>query len=132
MFSIFQDSVEDGAKEENTQEEPPTEEEVKNSPDEPETQTEQSKEEEHSSKLPVHFKWEHEGTEVYLIGSFSDWKDQVKMEKVDGVFCTTLELAEGEYQYKFVVDGEKKENHSQTTTACEDGHNNLIVVKKEE
>ncbi|MGF1487322.1 MAG: alpha-amylase family glycosyl hydrolase [Prochloraceae cyanobacterium] len=41
--------------------------------------------------------------EAALIGSFSDWKE-IPMEKDDrGYFRTTLELEDGEYQYKFKV-----------------------------
>ena len=45
---------------------------------------------------------------VFLAGSFNDWNDsKTKMADADGdgTYTVTLLLAEGSYQYKFVVDG---------------------------
>ncbi|MBN1885771.1 MAG: alpha-glucosidase C-terminal domain-containing protein [Candidatus Krumholzibacteriota bacterium] len=45
---------------------------------------------------------------VFLAGSFNDWNDsktRMSDEDGDGVYETTLLLAPGTYQYKFVVDG---------------------------
>ncbi|NIM19164.1 MAG: glycoside hydrolase family 13 [Candidatus Latescibacteria bacterium] len=45
--------------------------------------------------------------EVYLVGDFNDWDPQSdRMVKKKGVFQKTKRLAPGEYQYKFLVDGE--------------------------
>lgn len=45
---------------------------------------------------------------VFLVGSFNGWDPAARrMVKVrDGSFRAKLDLAPGEYQYKFVVDGE--------------------------
>lgn len=50
--------------------------------------------------------------EVYLAGEFNDWKPKaLRMNGPDenGLFTTQFELAEGVYQYKFVIEGERWE-----------------------
>ncbi len=45
--------------------------------------------------------------EVYLVGDFNNWNPQSdRMVKRKGSFQKTMRLAPGEYQYKFLVDGE--------------------------
>lgn len=45
--------------------------------------------------------------EVYLVGDFNDWDPQAdRMVKRKGVFQKLLQLEPGEYQYKFLVDGQ--------------------------
>ena len=48
------------------------------------------------------------GSKVYVAGSFNNWdptEKQLVDKKGDGLFTTTLTLAPGSYQYKFVIDG---------------------------
>ncbi len=48
------------------------------------------------------------GSKVFLAGSFNNWDPTAKemvSKKADGVFTATLQLAPGDYQYKFVIDG---------------------------
>ena len=48
------------------------------------------------------------GSKVFLAGSFNDWDPTVKAmtdKKNEGLFTATLNLAPGEHQYKFVIDG---------------------------
>ena len=46
------------------------------------------------------------GKEVYLAGSFNEWSTTAKkMAYKAGVYSATVQLAPGEYQYKFVIDG---------------------------
>ncbi len=48
------------------------------------------------------------GKAVYLAGSFNQWNPTGKKmtdKKKDGVYSTTIKLAPGTYEYKFVVDG---------------------------
>ena len=43
---------------------------------------------------------------VFLAGTFNDWNtESIRLEGVDGVYSTTLQLAPGSYEYKFVVNG---------------------------
>jgi 1,4-alpha-glucan branching enzyme len=54
-----------------------------------------------------------EAKKIYLAGDFNNWEyqdTQLKKQK-DGTFATTLELETGsEYQYRYVLDGERWEN----------------------
>ena len=44
--------------------------------------------------------------QVYLAGDFNQWKPLKKMSKYrDGTFQVKVPLKPGEYQYKFVADG---------------------------
>ena len=46
------------------------------------------------------------GKEVYLAVSFNEWSTTAKtMAYKAGVYSATVQLAPGEYQYKFVIDG---------------------------
>ena len=64
--------------------------------------------------LPVVFSIEAPGAaSVYLAGEFNGWDPSAqKMEDPDGdgVFTTTLDLDPGRYAYKFVIDGNWKED----------------------
>ena len=48
------------------------------------------------------------GKTVYLAGCFNKWNPTGKKmtdKKKDGVYSTTIKLAPGTYEYKFVIDG---------------------------
>ena len=48
------------------------------------------------------------GKAVYLAGCFNQWNPTGKKmtdKKKDGVYSTTIKLAPGTYEYKFVIDG---------------------------
>lgn len=48
------------------------------------------------------------GSTVYVAGSFNDWNATEKKlvdKRGDGVFTTTLTLAPGIYEYKFIING---------------------------
>lgn len=45
--------------------------------------------------------------EVYLVGEFNNWNPRAdRMAKTKNGFRKTLRLSPGEYQYKFLVDGQ--------------------------
>ena len=48
------------------------------------------------------------GRQVFLAGCFSDWQPKHRLEDKDGsgVYSCRVLLPPGEYEYKFVVDGE--------------------------
>ena len=48
------------------------------------------------------------GRDVRVAGSFNDWQPEKQMtdKNNDGVYRCQLRLVPGEYQYKFVVDGQ--------------------------
>lgn len=47
-------------------------------------------------------------SEVCLVGAFNDWDSRATpmRQNTRGVWTTTVELAPGSYEYKFVVDGQ--------------------------
>ncbi|XP_058792152.1 5'-AMP-activated protein kinase subunit beta-2 isoform X2 [Phymastichus coffea] len=80
--------------------------------------------------LPTVFKWEGGGKQVYISGTFNDWKT-LPMVKSHGDFVTIVDLPEGEHQYKFFVDGEWR--HDPGLKIVDNGmgsKNNCVSVKK--
>ena len=72
-------------------------------------------------------------TNVYLAGTFNDWNDsKTKMSDADndGTYTVTLLLAEGEYQYKFVVDGQWQQDPNNPEGADDGfgGQNSILRV----
>jgi 1,4-alpha-glucan branching enzyme len=70
---------------------------------------------------------------VHVAGTFNDWAEtDIALEKgEDGVFRTTIELAPGTYQYKFVVDGTWIEDPANPET-IDDGYggvNSVLTVE---
>jgi 1,4-alpha-glucan branching enzyme len=48
------------------------------------------------------------GKAVYLAGEFNDWNPTAKKmayKARSGIYATSIKLAAGTYQYKFVIDG---------------------------
>lgn len=82
-----------------------------------------------SDKTPTVFRWEGGGKEVYISGTFTEWK-QLPMAKSHGDFVTIIDLPEGEHQYKFYVDGEWKNDPGMKMVETEGYKNNVIAVKK--
>ncbi|EMD70137.1 hypothetical protein GGP41_000276 [Bipolaris sorokiniana] len=73
------------------------------------------------------FTWEHAANDVYVTGTFDDWRKTVKLELEDGVFQKTVELPKLHTQYKFVVNGNWCTNETARTE--DDGHgiiNNVL------
>ena len=56
-------------------------------------------------EIRTEFYWDEGGNNIYITGSFCDWKEFFLMEKKEkGVFNKVLMLQPGFYQYKFKVD----------------------------
>jgi len=79
--------------------------------------------------LPTVFKWEkeHGGKNVYIKGTFSDWKP-IKMSHSHGDFVTIINIPEGEHEYKYVVDGSDQVNSN--AKIDDNSKNNVISVKR--
>lgn len=74
------------------------------------------------------FIWEHSANEVYVTGTFDDWRKTVKLDQEDGIFKKTVELPKEHIQYKFVVNGNWCTNDSARKE--DDGHgiiNNVLL-----
>ncbi|XP_052769806.1 5'-AMP-activated protein kinase subunit beta-2-like isoform X1 [Mya arenaria] len=81
--------------------------------------------------LPTVFKWESGGKEVFLSGSFNNWKGKIPLAKSHGDFFTIVELPEGEHQYKFYVDGTWQHNSNEPSKPNNMGSlNNILTVKR--
>lgn len=75
-----------------------------------------------------------EAKQVALVGEFNGWNPEeaiaLKKQK-DGSFKTSLELAAGEYQFRYILDGEKWENDWEAdkyVPAGVDATENSVVV----
>lgn len=80
--------------------------------------------------LPTVFKWEGGGKDVFISGTFTDWKP-IPMVRSHGDFVLILEIPEGEHEYKFLVDGQWKHDPTEPTADNELGtKNNYITIKK--
>lgn len=66
-----------------------------------------------SSKKRVTFKYQApEASDVRISGSFNEWNDDSTPLKKDtsGVWKTMVSLAPGTYEYRFIVDGEWRDD----------------------
>jgi len=59
------------------------------------------------------FSWKYGGRDVYLTGSFNNWKTRIPMQESNGDFTCIQNLPPGKYLYKFIVDGQWKTDPSQ-------------------
>ncbi|CAG2119448.1 unnamed protein product, partial [Medioppia subpectinata] len=73
--------------------------------------------------LPTVFKWEGGGKEVFITGTFSEWKP-IKMCHSHGDFVAIIDVPEGTHNYKFVVDGQEVVDDN--ITVDEEKRNNVI------
>lgn len=82
------------------------------------------------AKYPTVFKWDGGGKEVYISGTFSDWKP-IPMVHSHGDFALILDVPEGDHQYKFQVDGQWIHASNQPAVDNDMGtKNNLVSVNK--
>jgi hypothetical protein len=72
-------------------------------------------------------------TQVFLAGTFNNWSPTADLmaEIEDGVWQLTLNLGDGQYQYKFVVDGEWRQDPDNPSTTDDGygGSNSLLVIR---
>jgi len=76
------------------------------------------------------------GRRVAVAGSFNEWKPERELadRNGDGVYRARLMLEPGEYQYKFVVDGEWRLDPANPNFVPNDfgSLNSILVVKAAE
>ncbi|XP_045495011.1 5'-AMP-activated protein kinase subunit beta-1 isoform X2 [Colias croceus] len=92
------------------------------------TLTDSSKTIEDVKVLPTVFKWEGGGKQVFISGTFTDWKT-IPMVRSHRDFVTIIDLPEGEHQYKYFVDGEWRHDPSVLVDNGMGSKNNLVTVK---
>lgn len=70
--------------------------------------------------------------EVFLVGSFNNWDQRATPMQRDGLgdWSTELELPSGQYHYRFIVDGEWRDDPSAQQTALNPfgGFDAVVVV----
>ncbi|KAI0540508.1 hypothetical protein GGR58DRAFT_522024 [Xylaria digitata] len=73
---------------------------------------------------------DHPATEVYVTGTFDDWKKTEKLEKTGDSFEKKVVLADisSKIFYKFVVDGEWIIDHTAPKEADENGNENNVLT----
>ncbi len=83
------------------------------------------------AKRRVYFKiTEPEAEDVRLVGSFNDWEQEGRDLKRDwrGVWKTWMMLEPGDYEYRFVVDGEWRNDPEARDVANPFGTSNSLQV----
>ena len=81
----------------------------------------------------VRFEYESpDASSVLLAGDFTDWEEHaraMRRAKGGGAFVAIVPLAPGEYQYKFIVDGEWVEDpHAEAVTNRLGTRNSRLTV----
>ena len=73
-----------------------------------------------------------DANQVLLGGDFNQWNENAHPMKKDesGVWKKALMLEPGRYEYKFLVDGQWRNdpNNDQTCANCFGTHNNVLVI----
>ena len=81
-----------------------------------------------NSKSTINFIWKEGGNEVFITGTFCDWKQRFKMNKNENnIFEIELFLLKGTYEFKFIVDGIWKCSSYYPLKKDNDGNNNNYI-----
>ncbi|TYZ67209.1 hypothetical protein PybrP1_001394, partial [[Pythium] brassicae (nom. inval.)] len=84
-----------------------------------------------SAVVPMVFRWEHGGRNVYITGTFNGWSKQCPMHRSGNDFTYIANLTRGKHAYKFVVDDEWRFAPDQLTVADVEGNvNNFVDVSE--
>ncbi|KAN0030915.1 hypothetical protein ACTA71_009562 [Dictyostelium dimigraforme] len=74
--------------------------------------------------IPTVFTWSGGGKDVYVSGSFNNWKEKIPLSRSEKDFTLIYNLAPGVHQYKYIVDG--KWIHSTEQPVAADIKGNLL------
>ncbi|KAL1515644.1 hypothetical protein AB1Y20_002262 [Prymnesium parvum] len=81
---------------------------------------------------PTCLRWPHGGKTAYICGSFTHWQKmpmQWRQTIHGGEWYKVIDLATGSHQYKFIIDGQWRHDHTAPTVLDNLGNvNNCIVV----
>lgn len=73
--------------------------------------------------------WPNPASEVFLAGSYDGWASWRRMEKSSaGVFVTALHLYPGQYEIKFIVDGEWRVDPNRPIIWANGFENNVLTI----
>lgn len=79
----------------------------------------------------TNFIWNEGGSEVYITGTFCDWKKRFKMAKnLNNIFEIKFQLAKGFYEFKFIVDGVWRCSSYYPHKKDNEGNNNNYIDTK--
>lgn len=78
--------------------------------------------------------WKGEGKDILISGSFNNWVEKIPLKHnvEDNCWETELELEEGIYEFKFVVNGEFACSNDYEIVQNGDVKNNKLEVKGKE
>eukprot|EP00128_Syssomonas_multiformis_P006624 Colp12_sorted_trinity150504_noHs@21125 len=83
--------------------------------------------------IPTVFRWKHGGKQVFITGTFNDWKGRIPLNRSHDEFTTILDLPVGTHQYKFIVDDEFKWDNAFPTMPDQSGAmNNYLEIFPQE
>ncbi|CAG8435019.1 7256_t:CDS:2 [Diversispora eburnea] len=87
-----------------------------------------------SKKIPTIITWSQGGNNVYVTGTFNDWKYNIRLCKSSNDFTTVINLSPGTHKLKFIVDDEWKCSNDLSTATDPDGNlvNYLEVYEEED
>jgi len=80
--------------------------------------------------VPTVFTWTGGGKDVYITGTFNNWKEKIPLNMSEKDFTIIQNLPPGVYQYKFVVDGKWVHAQDQSISTDMKGNvNNFVEIK---
>mmetsp|Transcript_2115 Transcript_2115/g.4861 ORF Transcript_2115/g.4861 Transcript_2115/m.4861 type:complete len:404 (-) Transcript_2115:751-1962(-) len=82
---------------------------------------------ERDDKVPMVFRWDGGGRNVYITGTFNRWTEKIPMRRSGNDFLYIRELKRGKHAYKFIVDDEWRFAPDQPTVADPHGYINNFV-----
>ncbi len=77
--------------------------------------------------VPMVFRWEGGGHDVYITGTFNKWREKVLMHRSGNDFTYVHGLKKGKHAYKFIVDDEWRFAPDQPTIADQQGNINNFI-----
>ncbi|RIA96007.1 Carbohydrate-Binding Module Family 48 protein [Glomus cerebriforme] len=72
--------------------------------------------------IPTIITWSQGGNNVFVTGTFNDWKYNVRLSKSTSDFTTVIDLEPGTHKLKFIVDDEWKCSNDFSTATDPDGN----------
>ncbi|KAH0576401.1 Carbohydrate-binding module 48-containing protein [Spironucleus salmonicida] len=78
----------------------------------------------------VHFVWRNQASSVFVAGEFNNWIP-IPLLLVDYVWQLSISLNQGEYRYKYIVNGNWCIDYDQEVDNILGHQNNLIQIHPE-